>query len=139
MLGVAALFGGLVTAGVTSRAPSGTVHSSAGRVGQVVAMATPTGAVQMAIAGVIGDTGAGQADNGAVAYTSLPTARAIYGRADAYNGVDVVLTKGTTPRAWIDQHRAALGDRVAMQPASQIAGGFRPFVTAVNAALGLIS
>ena len=121
---------------VVTRSLAGRMHL---RVGQMVAMATPTGAVQMAIAGVIGDTGAGQADNGGVAYTSLPTARAMYGRADAYNGVDVVLTKGTTPRAWIDQHRAALGDRVAMQPASQIAGGFRTFVAAVNAALGLIS
>src|SRR5207237_8742574 len=79
------------------------------------------------------------ADNGTVAYTSLSTAREMYGRADAYNGVAVVLAKGASPRAWIDQHRGVLGDRVAMQPASQIAGGFRTFVAGVNAALSLIS
>jgi putative ABC transport system permease protein len=109
------------------------------RVGQTVAMASPSGASQLSIVGVIEERGAGQADNGSVAYTSLSAARALYGRADASNDIDVVLSKGTSARSWIDHHRAALGDRVAMQEASQIASGFRSFISAVNAALTLIS
>jgi putative ABC transport system permease protein len=53
--------------------------------------------------------------------------------------VDVALAPGVDADEWIETHRAALGEALTIQPAEDVAAGFRDYVAAITAGLTLMS
>lgn len=106
--------------------------------GDRATLAAPAGPVEVAIVGILSDTGAATADQGSVAFTSAETVRSLLGSPDAVNGVQVDLDPGVDAARWIDVNRDALSG-VSVQEASDLAAGFRSFIDGVNGALTLVA
>lgn len=103
-----------------------------------VALATPSTPASVTVVGLLEDTGAATANQGGVVYSSAPTVRFLLGNAEAVTGIQVDLADGVESEAWIDEHAEVLAD-VAVQDASELAAGFRTFITGINNALTLVA
>lgn len=108
-------------------------------VGDEVPIATPAGSRPVRVTGLLAASGAGLANGGAVAYTSIDAARVLGGRPEGFSSVAVALTDGTDRALWIAGYQAELGSGVSAIDADEVASGFRAFVTGVNGALTLVS
>ena len=108
-------------------------------VGDTVQVAVPAGLHELTIVGVLHDRDAGLSDEGRAVFVPLPVARAMHGQGDVLTSVAVALADGTDRDAWIDAHRAALGEDLALQDVDDLGSGFRTFIAAVNGALTLLS
>lgn len=107
--------------------------------GQTLDLVSPTGHRSMLVTGVLEAEGAGLGFQGALAYTSLSTGRALLGKGDVFTGVDVVLDRGVDTDEWIAQHREDIGEGFTIQDARDVAGGFRSFIVAISGGLTLMA
>jgi putative ABC transport system permease protein len=107
--------------------------------GSTTSLATPGGNETVTISGVLESEGAGLGFQGAVAYTPTATAQSLIGKGDVITSVDVVLADGVDTDDWIDDHRDVLGQSLTIQDAEDTAAEFREFITAISAALMLMS
>ncbi len=105
--------------------------------GDRIEVATPAGPAPVEIVALLADTGAADANQGAVLYTTRATVDALTGRSGD-GSLQVVLADGVEVSAWIDEHRAALRG-VSVQDATDLAAGFRSFIDAVNGALTVVA
>jgi putative ABC transport system permease protein len=107
-------------------------------IGGVTHLTVPAGSRPVTVVGVLSDDAAGLSAGAQSIWTSVEEARAQLGRPTAYTSVDLALAPGVDRAQWIEAHRAALGDNVAVTNASDAGGQFKQFVASVNGALTLI-
>lgn len=96
--------------------------------GEVVGVRGPAQTLDLRIVGLLERKGAGRAGDGAIAYTTIDTARALGGEGPGvFDGAGLILADGTEAGSWLDANQDAI-DGVRLEDASNIAAGFREFL-----------
>lgn len=119
--------------------PHALAHRLGLAAGSAVEVTVPGGLRRVTVSGVLRDSGAALAEQGLVGYTALSTAQALDGRPGSLSAIDVELRPGTSRARWIAEARRSLGESVELSDASTQAAGFKGFLTALDAALTLVS
>ena len=108
-------------------------------VGGTVMFATRSGRVELAVVGVLTNSGAGLVNGGNGGFIPLDSARTLEGKGAVYSEIDIALRPGTNVDDWLDANRRSLGEQYLIQDASELASEFRRFIEGVSGALLLVA
>lgn len=107
--------------------------------GDSIVLSAPRGKREVVVTGVLEDRGAGQYNDGQVAFTSLETARRLSGGGLGVSLVAIDLAPDQVAGAWITAHRADVHPGLELIEADDIAAPIRSVASAFGATLGSLA
>jgi putative ABC transport system permease protein len=107
-------------------------------VGDTVQVDTATGRSGLRVVGILTTAGAGEADNGLVAYTSLSTAEELNRTPQQINQVAVELAPHVDVTSWLSRYGEQIPD-ATMTASADVNPGFQSFLGVIKASLSLFA